>query len=103
MSGVTTATLVVAGLSAAATLYAGEQQASAQKKANQQALAQAEKQEKSADEAMNRQNQKSTDLGAIMDAALMAGKGGGSGTMLTGANGVGAGKPTLGKSTLLGM
>lgn len=83
-------------------IYSGERASEAQSNAQNQAKANALKQEKSADEAMNRANMKKPDTAAILDAALQAGKGGASGTMLTGAQGVSPDQLQLGKSTLLG-
>lgn len=71
----------------------------AQKEARQQALAQ----EKAADEASNAQNMKSPDTNAMMSAAMMSGKSGVSGTMLTGAQGVDKDKLNTKRSTLLGQ
>ena len=78
---------------------AAKQQESAQNDAKQQALAQ----EKAADEASNMQNMKSPDTGAMMSAAMMSGKSGVSGTMLTGAQGVEKDKLNTKRSTLLGQ
>jgi len=75
------------------------QQESAQSEAKQAALAQ----EKAADEASNMQNMKSPDTGAMMSAAMMSGKSGVSGTMLTGAQGVEKDKLNTKRSTLLGQ
>ena len=75
------------------------QQNDAQKEAKQQALAQ----EKAADEATNQQNMKSPDTGAMMSAAMMSGKSGVSGTMLTGAQGVEKDKLGVKRNTLLGQ
>lgn len=99
MSGVVTAITVA---SAAYSIYSGQQQASAQKQAQAQARNEALKQEKSADEAMNRANQKTADSNALLDAAKQAGKSGASGTMLTGPAGVDPDALKLSKSTLLG-
>lgn len=61
-----------------------------------------DKQLKSADEAMNRANQKRPNTRQLLDDASQAGKAGASGTMLTGAQGVDPASLTLGKTTLLG-
>ena len=58
--------------------------------------------EKSADEANNRMAMKSPDTSAMMSAAMMSGKAGVSGTMLTGSQGVDKDKLKTGRSTLLG-
>lgn len=76
-----------------------KQQEAAQQEAKQSALAQ----EKAADEASNMQNMKSPDTGAMMSAAMMSGKSGVSGTMLTGAQGVEKDKLNTKRSTLLGQ
>lgn len=91
-----------------------EQTLAAQRSAHAANLAQAEraaaeskalmdKQLKSADEAMNRANQKRPDTRRIQDAAAQAGKSGASGTMLTGPQGIDFSALTLGKNTLLGQ
>ena len=100
MSGVVTAAAVVG---AAYSVYNGQQQASAQKKAQAQATKTANDQATAADQAMNAANQKRPDTNAILDAATQSGRGGVSGTMLTGATGVDKNSMALGKSTLLGM
>lgn len=105
MSGGITATTVLAAAAVAGTaytIYNGQKQADAQEKAQNQAQANADKQEKAADQATNRANQKNPDTSAILDAATQAGKGGASGTMLTGAQGVDPATLALGKNTLLG-
>ena len=53
-------------------------------------------------QAMNRQNQKTPDVGAMLSANAQQAKGGQSGTMLTGPTGVDASSLSLGKNTLLG-
>lgn len=68
----------------------------------QQQEARAIRTEKAAVEAQNRVNQKKPDVGAILDQARQAGKGGASGTMLTGPMGVAPSDLTLGKKSLLG-
>jgi hypothetical protein len=85
----------------------------AQERMNNQNLAQAagaaaeskalmDKQLKSADESMNRANQKRPNTSRIVDEAAQAGRAGASGTMLTGSQGVDPGSLQLGRSTLLG-
>ena len=68
----------------------------------QQAQANADRTAAQADQAFNQANQKKPDTSAILSAAQQAGKGGVSGTMLTGPSGVDPSSLTLGKSTLLG-
>lgn len=104
MSGVT-AMGVMAAVSAAGVAMSymnGQEQKKSAESAQQQAQANADKQEKAADQATNRANQKKPDTGAILDAATQAGKGGASGTMLTGAQGIDPSTLSLGKNTLLG-
>ena len=93
---------VTAVVGTAYTIYSSEQARGAQRKANEAAQANALKQEKAADEANNRANQKSPDTKAIADAISQAGKAGGSGTMLTGPQGIDLSALQLGKNTLLG-
>lgn len=108
MSGATAATYLAAAAVAVAaagtgySIYSGEKHAKAQEAAQNEARAAAETQEKQADQAMNRANQKSPDVGAILSAAQQAAKGGGGGTMLTGPQGVDNSALQLGKSSLLG-
>lgn len=73
-----------------------------QKKAARQGAANAQAQAKAADEATNRANRKTANVGAAMDAALLSGRAGAGGTMLTGAQGVPADQLNLGRNTLLG-
>ena len=98
--------VVVASVAAAAmvgtTVAQGADQADAAKKSMQQAQANADRTAKQADQAFNQANQKKPDTSAILSAAQQAGKGGVSGTMLTGPSGVDPNSLTLGKSTLLG-
>lgn len=84
-------------------------QAKAQEQANQQATAAAQQQaqaaeaaRKQAEEEMNKANQKRPNTQAILNAAMLAGRGGASGTMLSGPQGVDAGAMTLGKNSALG-
>lgn len=93
----------ISGFSAGSSLGGQGDAAKQQKKAQDQALANANATAKAADEANNRANQKQPDTGAILSAAQQAGKAGGSGTMLTGPQGVDPSALTLGKSTLLGQ
>lgn len=103
MSGATTVVMAAAAVAGAVVSYQnGQDQKDAAKSAQQQAQANADKQEKAADQATNRANQKRPDTGAILDAATQAGKGGASGTMLTGAQGIDPSMLSLGKNTLLG-
>ncbi len=106
MSGATTATYIMAGAAVAGTVISyqnGKKQEAAAEKAMQQAQANADKQAKSADEAMNKANQKRPNVQGVLDSATQAGKAGASGTMLTGPQGVDPNTLNLGKSTLLGQ
>lgn len=102
MSGATTALAIAAVAGTAYSIYNGERAAGAQASAMKQASAQASAQAKAADEATNRANQKQPDTSAILSAASQAGRGGESGTLLTGPAGVQPGALQLGKNTLLG-
>lgn len=86
----------------AASAYTGYKQTKATESAANEAKQNALKQEAAADQANNRANQKKPNTQAIMDAAAMAGKGGVSGTMLTGPSGVDPNALNLGRNTLLG-
>lgn len=99
MSGVVAATVVAA----AATIYTGNKQEKAQKKAQAATQANADKQATAAEQAFNASNQKRPDTSAILDAATQAGRGGVSGTMLTGASGVDKNALALGRNALLGQ
>ena len=103
MSGATTVVMAAAAVAGAYVSYSnGQEQKKSAESAQQQAQANADKQEKAADQATNRANQKKPDTRAILDAATQAGKGGASGTMLTGAQGIDPSMLNLGKNTLLG-
>ncbi len=80
----------------------GADQADQAKKSMEQSQANADRTAKQADQDFNRANQRKPDTAAILSAAQQAGKGGASGTMLTGAQGVDPASLTLGKNTLLG-
>ena len=80
----------------------GADQADQAKKSMEQSQANADRTAKQADQDFNRANQRQPDTAAILSAAQQAGKGGASGTMLTGAQGVDPASLTLGKNTLLG-
>ena len=98
MSGVITVTAIAAG----AAIYTGNKQAKAQKSAMAQAKANADKQATAAEQAFNASNRKSADTSGILDAAAQAGRGGVTGTMLTGSQGVDKDKLALGRNSLLG-
>lgn len=107
MCDVATAAMAVLGAYSA---HSQSQQASkaldAQKTASDQATTQAkataEAATKANDEATNRANPKAADLTAMSSSNALAAKGGASGTMLTGPQGVDPSTLLLGKTTLLG-
>lgn len=86
----------------AASIYQGNKAASAQKDATDQATKSAKATADAATEANNRANQKKPDAAALLAGNQAAGKGGASGTMLTGPSGVDPSALQLGKTTLLG-
>lgn len=93
---------VIAAVATVYSIYSGERAAGAQQASQSQALDQANKQAVKADQAMNQANQKKPDTQALLSSAQQAGKGGASGTMLTGQKGVDPNELVLGKNTLLG-
>ena len=99
MSGVVVGAAIGAGVS----YMNGQQQKKSAEQARRQAQMNAQKQEKQADEANNRANQRTANSQGALDAAQQAGKGGASGTMLTGSQGVDPNALRLGKNTLLGQ
>lgn len=110
MSGVAAAVAAVAAVVGAGVAYQnGQETQKASKNAlEQQKQAQAanekamKEQADLAEQGMNKSNSKSADVNSIMSGAQQAAKGGQSGTMLTGPQGVDASALTLGKNTLLG-
>lgn len=113
MSGAVTTALTVAAAAAVVgtgySIYSGEQQRSAQADANRKAQeaanqqkANADKTQKMQEESVNRANAKRPDIGALLSSNQQAGKGGASGTMLTGPQGVDPNSLALSKNTLLG-
>lgn len=105
MSGVTAMGVLAAAAVAgtAYSVYNGQQQASAQKDAAQKAQKNAAVQADAADQANNRANGKTPDIAAMLGANQGAAKGGASGTMLTGPQGLDPTQLQLGRSTLLGQ
>ncbi|MFV0602036.1 MAG: hypothetical protein ACK5NE_09515 [Brachymonas sp.] len=103
--GIDPVTLMIGSalLGTGASLYQGQQQKKAATDAARKAAANAKKQELAADEANNRANQRSANVGSALDAAALAARGGQSGTMLTGSQGVDNSALQLGKNTLLGQ
>jgi len=98
--GVTAA--VTALIGTGYSIYSGEKAGRAQKSAQVQALQQSKKTARKADIANNMANRKQANSSAALDSAKQAGKGGQSGTLLTGSKGVDPSSLSLGKSTLLG-
>lgn len=88
--------------SLAYSVYSGERSATAQKKAQADAKRTALKAESQADQAMNAQNMSLPDTAAMTSSAMLSGKAGASGTMLTGPGGVDKSKLSLQRKTLLG-
>ena len=86
----------------AVTAYTADNSRKMSNQANDQAKANATRTAMLSDEANNRANAKSPDSAALMSANMLAAKGGQSGTMLTGPQGIDPGSLTLGKTSLLG-
>lgn len=103
MSGYTSAVLVGAALTSTAySAYAGNKAGQDQRSAQRAAQAQAGADADAADQANNRLNQKRPDTAGALASAMMSGKAGASGTLLTGPQGIDPGALSLGKTTLLG-
>jgi len=105
--GLSAATWAAIGATAAvASTYVAYDSAknSAEMQNKQLALAEqtAKKQAEDSDQAINRANQKTPDVQAIMSGSSRDAKGGGGGTMLTGPAGVDPSTLSLSKTTLLG-
>jgi hypothetical protein len=105
--GVTAAVAAVVGTTYA--VYSGEEAKKTQKQAMQrqevaqtQQLEQAKEVAATSQQNINKANQRRPDTKAVMADAEMAGTGGGSGTMLTGPQGIDPQQLALGKNTLLG-
>lgn len=101
--GLTLTGLAVGGPVGALLGYQAQQQADAaqaQRQAQAQAYAQAAKTADLADQAMNKANARTPDLGALL--AGNSKKDGASGTLLTGSQGVDPSTLLLGRNTLLG-
>lgn len=86
----------------AVTAWQTDQQRKLANTANDQAMAAAKANAAAADEATNRANAKRPNTQALLGANILNAKGGQSGTMLTGPQGVDPGMLTLGKNSLLG-
>lgn len=101
--------VILGGGSAAIATYEGRKQDRAQRRAlgeqaalQQQAVDAARRQARTAEENMNRANQKKPDLAAIFARAASAAQGGAASTQLTGPGGVPKKNLRLGETTLLG-
>lgn len=94
--------VAAAVISAGTAVYSADQQRKSAHAAMDQQRQQADKAAKEADQQMNAANQKKPDTSAILAAIQQQGKGGVSGTMLTGPQGIDLSQLQLGKSTLLG-
>lgn len=90
-------------VSAAASYASAEKAEDAQHAAMQSAKKDARKQLAQAEEEANAQNMKSPDTQAMMSSAMLSGKAGQSGTLLTGPQGVERDKLGLQRKTLLGQ
>ena len=93
---------IAAVASTAGSIYAGQKQASAQKKAGRMAARDAEASRRQQDREMNRLNQKSPNVAALMKRNRGAAAGGVSGTYLTGTGGAPVSNTLLGRTTVLG-
>ena len=94
--------LVAGGLAVGAQVYQGQQAKKAQDAASKQATDAATKQADALDQANNKANGKQPNAAGLMQTNELAAKGGVSGTMLTGPQGVDPKTLLLGKTTLLG-
>lgn len=93
---------VAVGASTAYSVYQGERADKAQNKARKEAERNAKKQQNQAEQDANRANRRGPNTQGILDATAQQARGGESGTMLTGAQGVDLSQLQLGKNTLLG-
>ena len=94
--------LGIAGAGLAMQYQNGEDAKKAQASASQQALKAASANADQADQANNRANGKQPDVAGASAANMLTAKGGQSGTMLTGPQGIDPKTLLLGKTTLLG-
>ncbi|KAA3649386.1 MAG: hypothetical protein DWQ11_18765 [Proteobacteria bacterium] len=90
-------------LSATVSYQNGRRQEKQTKKSMAQAQANADKQASQAEQDLNAANMKTPDTAAMMSSAMLSGKAGAAGTMLTGPQGVNRNKLELQRSTLLGQ
>lgn len=91
-------TAIGVGVSAVGTVSSMDSQRKAGNQAKDAAAASA----RAAEEAQNKANARKPDTAAAMAAAILAGKSGQSGTMLTGPSGIDTNSLMLGRATLLG-
>lgn len=104
-AGISAVGWALIAVSSASAIYSAQQNRKSQdlqKQAQADAKRAALKAEGQADEAMNAQNMALPDTNAMMSSAMLSGKAGASGTMLTGAKGVDKSKLELQRNTLLG-
>jgi Flp pilus assembly protein TadB len=105
MSGAISATTVMAAAAVAGTAYSvyqGERASKEQNKAQKEARQRAQQQRNQAEQDANRMNRRGPNAQGMMDAAQQSSRGGASGTMLTGTQGVDPNSLSLGRNTLLG-
>ncbi len=88
---------------AAISAYTAVKSQDTQRRVGNQAKDAAQANALQSEQATNRANARKPDSAAAMAAAILAGKSGQSGTMLTGPQGVDASTLMLGKATLLGV
>jgi flagellar biosynthesis component FlhA len=101
MAALSTLALAAIAGSTAVGLYTANEQKQAQREAASEAKKAAATTEQQAQQANNKANQKAPDMEALLKANT--GKGGASGTMLTGPAGIDPTALALGKNTLLGQ
>lgn len=105
-AGISAVGWALIAVSSASAIYSAQQQKKSQalqRDAQADAKRAALKAESQADEAMNAQNMAMPDTASMMSAAMLSGKAGASGTMLTGAKGVDKSKLELQRNVLLGQ
>ena len=94
---------IVSGLGLLSSADSARRNSNTQRDAQKRADANNKKLQIQQDQENNKLNAKSPDLNAYQSANVDAAKVGGSGTMLTGVQGVNPGAVSLGKTTLLGL
>jgi hypothetical protein len=83
--------------------FNGMKQASTAEKANEQAQQNAQQAKTDSERAQNKADQKSPNVGAMLEANTGSARSTGAGTMLTGPQGIDPDTLMLGKNTLLGV